>query len=82
MLEAMAAFLYEETIAWYGTPDIVRCDQGTEFSGEFGWLCSSLGIAQHTMSMLHPRANGLIEVYNWEVKVGNWRMADLCGEDW
>ena len=82
MSEAMAAFLHEEIIAWYGTPAVVRCDQGTEFAGEFSRLCSFLGIVQHTISMLHPRANSLIEVYNREVKAGIWRVAALRGEDW
>ena len=81
-LEATAAFLYEEIIAWYGTPAIVKCDLGTEFAGKFAQLCSYLGIAQRTISTLHPRANSLKEVYNREVKAGIWRVADLCGEDW
>ena len=62
----------EEIIAWYGTAAVVSCDQGMEFAGEFSQLCNYLGIAQCTISMLYPRANGLIEVYNWEVKVGIW----------
>ena len=62
--EAVATFLYEEIIAWYGTPAVVKCDQGTEFAGEFSRLCNYLGIAQLTTSTLHPRANDLIEVYN------------------
>ena len=41
----MAAFLYEEINAWYGTAVIVRSDQGTEFAGEFSQLCDYLGIA-------------------------------------
>ena len=41
-----------------------------EFAGDFAWLCSNLGAAQRTISTLHPRANGLIEVYNREVKAG------------
>ena len=81
-LEATAAFLYEKIIARDSTPAAVRCHQGTECAGEFLQLCSYLGIAQHTISMLHPRANGLIEVYNQEVKAGIWCVADLCGEDW
>ena len=80
--DATVAFLYEEIIARYGTPAVARHDQGTEFAGEFSRLCSYLGIAQHTNSTLHPRANGLIKVYNWEVKAGVWRVADLRRENW
>ena len=70
-------------ICRYGVPAIVRCDQGTEFDGDFSNLCAHYGIIQRWISSLNPRANGLIERYNREVKQGLQRLLDhVQGAKW
>lgn len=75
-------FLFEDIIARYGTPANVRVDAGTEFEGDFAALCSQLGIVRRRISTLHPRANGLVERYNREVKSGIRRVAEAADARW
>ena len=45
-------------------------------------MCQHYGISQHRKSSLHPRANGLIERYNREVKSALQWVMDLAGAKW
>ena len=73
-----AKFLYEEIVCRYGVPTFIRCDQDTEFEGDFSRLCVDLGIVRRCISSLNPRANGLIERYNREIKSGIRKMTTMC----
>jgi Integrase core domain len=79
----MARFLWEEIICRYGVPYAIRRDQGREFEGDFRNLCNQLGIRLQTISTLHPRANGIVERYNRELKTGIRKLLALCsGAQW
>ena len=75
-------FLHEDIIWHYGVPEVIQCDQGKEFEGDFAAMCQHYGISQHRISLLHPRANGLIERYNHEVKSVLQQVMDLAGAKW
>ena len=63
-------------------PSVIRCNQGKEFEGDFAAMYQHYGISQRRISSLHPRANGLIERYNREVKSALQRVMDLAGAKW
>ena len=45
-------------------------------------MCQHYGISQCQINLLHPRANGLIERYNHEVKSTLQGVMDLAGAKW
>ena len=45
-------------------------------------MCQHYGISQRRISSLHPRANGLIERYNCEVKIALQLVMDMAGAHW
>ncbi len=73
-----AIFLYENIVCRYGVPAFIRSDRGVEFDGDFSELSCQLGIKLVKISTMHPRANGLIERYNREVKAGLRRIITMC----
>ena len=54
----------------FGTPRLVRCDQGNEFKGDFIRYLESIGCTHSPVFVAHPRANGLAERYVAVVKAG------------
>ncbi len=73
-----ALFLYQDIVCRFGVPAFVRCDRGVEFDGDFTMLCKQLHIKLVRISTMNPRANGLIERYNREVKAGMRRIITMC----
>ena len=63
-------------------PSVIQCNQGKKFEGDFVAMYQHYGISQRWISSLHPRANGLIERYNREVKSALQRVMDLAGAKW
>ena len=52
----------------YGIPLQLKSDNGAPFNLEmFTNYCKFMGIKHHTITPLHPRANGLVENFNWMV---------------
>ena len=58
----------------YGTPVVVRTDQGKEFAGAFSRYLSRMVIQHAMISVVHPRANGLVERYNGVIRAGLRKM--------
>ena len=75
-------FLHEDIICGYLVPAVIRCNYRKEFEGDFAAMCQYYGISQCQISSLHPRANGLIERYNREVKSTLQQVMDLAGAKW
>ena len=49
----------------YGIPLQLKSDNGAPFNSEmFSNYCKFMGIEHHTVTPLHPRANGLVENFN------------------
>lgn len=51
-------WVHEQIVCRYGTPAWVRCDQGTEFAGDFAHYCATVGIWVRRIASHNPRANG------------------------
>ena len=51
-------WLHRDVSCRYGTPALIRCDQGREFMGDFSDYCRMMGIALSPVARANPRANG------------------------
>ena len=56
-----AEFLYDDLVACWGKLRYIRTDNGSEFVGSFAWLCKSLGIVHHHITVGNSKANGQVE---------------------
>ncbi|MBF0279886.1 MAG: transposase family protein [SAR324 cluster bacterium] len=52
----------------FGKPDAIRCDNGSEFRGEFKTFLISKGIKMMNPLPYNPGANGFIERYFWTLR--------------
>ncbi len=57
----MAKYIQEKIFACFGKPLALRQDQGGEFRGHFGAICSALGVEQHRISPYTSHSNGAVE---------------------
>ena len=54
----IAKWIETMILARYGTPHIIRTDNGKEFEGEVDQLLEEYGVKRHKTSPGHPQANG------------------------
>jgi hypothetical protein len=66
----VAHWFHQNITCRFGTPGLVRADQGTEFKGQFKEYLEGIGCQLRLIYSAHPRANGLVERYNKCVKEG------------
>ena len=60
----MARFLFENIIARFGCPYLVRIDNGKEFKGEFSALLENFGIKYLHSAPYYSQSNGMVERVN------------------
>ena len=59
------SFIWMNIICRYGIPKMLVSDNGKQFDNDtFKDFCSQLGIKNHYSSLVHPQANGQVEVTN------------------
>ena len=59
------SFVWSNIICWYDIPRMLVSDNGKQFDNDaFRDFCSQLGIKNHYSSLVHPQANGQVEVTN------------------
>ena len=59
------SFVWRNIICRYGIPRMLVSDNGKQFDNDaFRDFCSQLGIKNHYSSLVHPQANGQVEVTN------------------
>ena len=59
------SFVWRNIICRYGIPRMLVLDNGKQFDNDaFRDFCSQLGIKNHYSSLVHPQANGQVEVTN------------------
>ena len=60
--ENVAKIFYQRWVCYYGVPDYIISDQGSQFeSATFNYLLHTLDIKRRRTTPYHPQANGLIE---------------------
>ncbi|GKV35924.1 hypothetical protein SLEP1_g44125 [Rubroshorea leprosula] len=58
-------FVFSSIICWYGIPNQIVADNGTQFNcSAFRDFCSSYGIKVQFTSVYHPESNGMVEYVN------------------
>lgn len=60
----VAAALLEHVIAYFGLPEEILSDNGSEFRGITEALTSMMGIQRSWAAAYHPQTNGLVERFN------------------
>ena len=80
----VADFFLKDIITRHGLPQVVVCDNGTEFSGEFAELLQKCHIELRHSSPNHPQTNGLVERLNKTLKAALQRSiaGDALITDW
>ena len=57
----IAATVQQRLVSVFGKPGAVRCDNGTEFRGDFAVYCNARGIERITTSPYTSHSNGQVE---------------------
>ncbi|XP_064483024.1 uncharacterized protein LOC135395866 [Ornithodoros turicata] len=72
-----------EVFARYGTPELICCDQGTNFTSKLTQeLTAKMGVKMRFSTPDHPQSNGLVERWNGTFKAMLKHVIETKGREW
>lgn len=72
-----------EVFTRFGTPEMICCDQGTNFASKLTTeLAECLGITMRFSTPEHPQSNGIVERWNGTFKAMLRHVVDAHDRDW
>ena len=79
----LTSILMDEVICWYGVPQQLHSDQGSNLNAEVNQrLCQLLGIERSRTTAYHPQGNGQVERFNRTVEAILAKMVGEHQDDW
>ena len=74
--------LTKEVIPFFGVPEALLSDRGTNLSYLMYDVCAILGIEKLNTTAYHPACNGMVERFNRTLKTALRKHADRFGSQW
>ena len=79
----IAKLLVEEVIPFFGVPEALLSDRGTNLlSNLMKDICNLLGIRKLNTTAYHPQCDGMVERFNWTLKTMLRKQAATFGSQW